>query len=132
MNPVNSALIREGDWVTGTSYKDEKFIGYVESMNENGVLKVWVTQCDLEETVGLTIETKLSKVKKLPDHTPSAPEELNSLIELALMTHDKEWFDALRAKLAAASPAAAGRNEQGQGTSINRLRLFRTAPRNRN
>ncbi len=127
MNPANDALIREGDWVSGTSVKDEKFIGYVESMNENGELKVVVTQCDLQETVGTTIETKLARVKKLPAYTPSAPEEVRSLIELALMTHDKEWFEELRARQSAASATgSAGRQHTHHAPAS---RLFGTAPK---
>lgn len=92
-------LIRAGDWVSGTSPMDEKFIGYVESMNKNGGLKVWVTQCDLESTIGTSIDAVIAKVKKLPDSSPETHEELRGLIELALMTHDEEWFQVLSSKL---------------------------------
>jgi hypothetical protein len=95
--------VREGDWVSGTSELDEKFIGYVESLDAGGIIRVVVTQCDREDTVGMTIETKLAKVKKMQPYTPSSPEELHSLIDIALMTHDKAWFEDLRAMLAMAS-----------------------------
>ncbi|TXK68938.1 hypothetical protein FU659_34190 [Paenibacillus sp. N3.4] len=39
----------------------------------------------------------------MPESAPLASEDLSDLIELALMTHDKIWFDELSAKLAAAS-----------------------------
>jgi hypothetical protein len=94
-----TTLIRVGDWVSGTSSLDEKFIGFVESTNNGGGLKVWVTQCDLESTVGTSIDAVLAKVKKLPDSSPETPDELRDLIELALMTHDQEWFQELSAKL---------------------------------
>jgi hypothetical protein len=101
-------LIEEGDWVSGTSPSDEKFIGFVESISGGGAgVKVWVTQCDREEAVGTSIEASLAKVKKLPDQVPSAREELRSLIELSLMTQDKQWFEALSAQMnTAATPAA--------------------------
>ncbi|WP_199615132.1 IDEAL domain-containing protein [Paenibacillus alkalitolerans] len=111
--------VRDGDWVSGTSDMDEIFIGYVESMDAGGMLTVRVTQCDREEAVGMLIETKLSKVKKLPLHTPTNPEELRSLIDLALMTHDKAWFEELRAMQAmysfkATGSAGRGNNEKGE------------------
>jgi hypothetical protein len=94
-----TAWIKEGDWVSGTSSLDEKFIGFVESMNQAGALKVWVTQCDREDAVGSTLEAKLAKVKKLPDSSPETPDELRDLIELSLITHDQEWFAELSEKL---------------------------------
>ncbi|PYI50844.1 hypothetical protein [Paenibacillus flagellatus] len=108
-----------GDWISATSPEDEKLIGYVESVS-GGTLKVRVTQCDRPETVGTTVETKTSKAKKLPDYEPSAPEQLRDLIELALLTHDKPWFEELMAKLGAgAAPSPAGRPGRGYP---NRLR----------
>jgi hypothetical protein len=98
--PLNYALVREGDWISGTTKDDEKFIGFVQSMNEDGSLRVLVTQSDREDSVGSTIQAKLAKVKKLSETGPTSPVEVKSLIELALSTHDKEWFEQLRAELA--------------------------------
>lgn len=121
MNPT--LLIQEGDWVSGTSQADEKFIGFVESVSGGGAgLKVWVTQCDREEAVGTSIDASAAKVKKLPDHTPSTPEELRGLIELALMTQDKIWFDELSAKMAVSTvPPTEKTLDEGKRYSSNRL-----------
>ncbi|WP_409342827.1 hypothetical protein [Paenibacillus sp. MBLB4367] len=122
-----TALIQEGDWVSGTSQQDEKFIGYVESMNQGGGLKVWVTQCDREEAVGTVTDVSLAKVRKMPDYTPSTSVELQSLIELALATHDKEWFESLSAKLTALAAAAADKADETPYRYTPRSRLFRIA-----
>lgn len=124
-----TALIKEGDWVSGTSQADEKFIGYVESMNQGGGLKVWVTQCDREEAVGTIIDAGLAKVKKLPDNAPLAADELQGLIELALATHDKEWFHELTGKLAAPSLKVTDQAavDQPYRFTSNRSRLYRIA-----
>jgi hypothetical protein len=108
--PLNYALVREGNWISGTTQHDEKFIGFVQSMNEDGTVRVWVTQSDREAIVGTTILAKLVKVKMLTESGPTSPEEVKSLIELALGTHDKEWFEQLRAELAILSTAVTNSN----------------------
>lgn len=121
-----SAIIRVGDWISGTSPQDEKFIGYVESINEGvGSVKAWVTQCDREDAVGTALETKLSKAKKLPEQSPSTPEELRSLIELSLQTHDKTWFASLSESLAALTAANEGNGETKLHFSSTPSRLAR-------
>jgi hypothetical protein len=102
-NPMKYGLVREADWISGTTQEDEKFIGFVLSMNEDGALRVWVTQSDREEIVGSTIHSKLAKVRKLADPALTSEDEVRSLIELALDTHDKQWFEQLRAELAIVS-----------------------------
>lgn len=124
-----NATVRVGDWISGVSQTDEKFIGYVESIHEGGVLKVWVTQCDREQTVGTSVETVLSKVKKLPESVPSTGEELRSLIELSLSTRDQDWFEELSAKLANLSPTASGSTDKYFGTNNVRSRLIGMAPK---
>lgn len=96
-----SILLQTGDWVTGTSAGDEKFIGFVEAVR-GGSVRVWVTQCDRESAIGTSIEAPLSKVKKMPDAAPADKAELLDLIELALATHDKDWFDSLSSELGSA------------------------------
>lgn len=124
-----NATVRIGDWISGVSQTDEKFIGYVESIHVGGVLKVWVTQCDREQTVGTSVETVLSKVKKLPESVPSTGEELRSLIELSLQTRDQDWFEELSAKLAAAAATTTGSTEKLYGTNHIRSRLIGMAPK---
>jgi hypothetical protein len=117
-------MIAEGDWVSGASQQDEKFIGFVQSVYSEGVMKVVVTQSDREEIVGNIIQAKLGKVKKLLEQSPSSKEELNSLIELALGTHDKAWFEELTARLADASAPVAEWTGLNGGKVSRNSRLF--------
>lgn len=110
MTAVNKGLFREGDWVSGASQEDEKFIGYVLSIDHGSLVHIGVTQSDREEIVGHTVQTKLAKVRKLTDDAPSTSEELRSLIELALATHDKAWFEELSAKLTTFAKPASDRS----------------------
>jgi hypothetical protein len=123
--------VYEGDWVSGSSAADEKFIGYIESFDESSQVLVHVTQSDHEEIINTSIEASRLKIKKLLDRGPATREEVMSLIDLALMTHDKEWFEQLEHQLAspkfakpmrvtsAAGPAHMRWNSLG--TSRNRL-----------
>ncbi|WP_438435259.1 hypothetical protein [Gorillibacterium sp. sgz500922] len=106
MNASYSGMIQAGDWVGGTSQADERFIGFVDSLLADGTVKVRVTQSDREELAGALVEIRRSKLKKLPDAVPSSREELHSLIELALQTHDAEWFAELSTRLGSSPPAA--------------------------
>lgn len=123
-----NTMVKIGDWISGTSQKDEKFIGFVESINAGGVLKAYVTQCDREHTVGTSVETTLSKVKKLPESIPSTKDELNSLIELSLQTHDQQWFEELSSKLAAISSSTTGSADIQSGPYHTRSRLIGLVP----
>ncbi|WP_135555390.1 hypothetical protein [Paenibacillus cymbidii] len=111
MTTAWSETIQEGDWIGGASHRDEKFLGFVQSIGPEGVVKVWVTQSDRQEIVGEMIQTKLHRVKKLPEYSPSAPEELHDLIGLSLDTHDKAWFEELTGKLQTVTAAQHGRNK---------------------
>jgi hypothetical protein len=99
--------VQIGDWVSGTSFMDEKFIGYVESIG-NGKVKVYVTQCDHEEAVGEWVEASLAKLEKLDDYVPNETEDLRSLMDLALMTRDQAWFNELGAALRIAQAKVPG------------------------
>lgn len=106
MAAVYRKQLTEGDWVTGNSLEDEKFIGYVELIDMGGNVKVYVTQSDHEEAVGRLVESRLSKLERLPDFEPTSPADLYSLIDLALMTRDRAWFEQLRAEQAIAAFAS--------------------------
>ena len=110
MTTLNYALVKEGDWVSGTTHDDEKFIGFVQMKDEHSGLKVIVTQSDREDIIGSSIRVKLAKVKKFTDSGPTTIDEVKSLIELALGTHDKEWFEQLRAELAILSTTVTNSN----------------------
>jgi hypothetical protein len=99
-NSVLPSPVREGDWVTGTSFFDEKFRGYVESIHPfSGIIKVNVTECDNAVSVGRAIECTLNRLQPLPEEEWHDGNGLSGLIDLALATKDKEWFMDLTAKL---------------------------------
>lgn len=118
-----------GEWVSGTTPLDEKFIGYIESVDEQGMVSVWVTQSDHDTLTGTRAETKLAKVRRIPERTPSHPEEIRSLIELALMTHDKEWFETLRDGYSATDRTSGERYLPFSGFGSGNPRLRGLAPR---
>ncbi|WP_127579377.1 hypothetical protein [Paenibacillus koleovorans] len=120
----------ESDWVSGTTQEDERVIGYVESAPIGGPVKVRVTQSDREQIVGATIEISRSKVRKLEDHTLSAADELQGLIELALMTHDRAWFEELSERLLTATEQTSANGRQPSSPNLSgkpRNRLHRIA-----
>ncbi|SDE69823.1 IDEAL domain-containing protein [Paenibacillus sp. cl123] len=125
-NPFD--VIRESDWVSGSSASDEKFIGYVESIDEGGQLLVWVTQSDHEPIVNTLLQASRVRTKKLPDRSLFSHEELRSLIDLALMTHDKQWFAELNKKL----PAAPVSKPSSQHTPVIHPRWNNTSYRKSN
>ncbi|MEK8128032.1 hypothetical protein WMW72_08975 [Paenibacillus filicis] len=91
------SFFQQGDWVSGTSVWDEKFIGYVDSAPklEGGAVLVRITQCDRKRLINTLVQTREHRLSRLTDLNPVSEEEWTSLIELALITHDKEWFDEL-------------------------------------
>lgn len=99
MAVAKQEFIRVGDWVSGTSMEDEKFIGYVEAIDVYGGVKVRVTQCDHDEAVGELVDSLLGRMEKLADYVPVEEADLRSLLDLALMTRDQSWFDDLYSTL---------------------------------
>ncbi|AEI45818.1 hypothetical protein [Paenibacillus mucilaginosus] len=115
MTAYNPMLLQEGDWVSGTTLQDERFIGYIESMNDDGRIRVRLTQCDRTERVGTLAEARPFKLMKLPDDLLSDVEALRGLIEVALITRDREWFKELSERKSAAE-AAWPSHANGTGT----------------
>ncbi len=91
-------LIGMGDWVIGTTVMDERFIGFIDSVDSD-TCRIHVTQSDRERIVGKKVGARTSKVRKLDVHEPATEAELRSMIELALMTKDEAWFKALASRL---------------------------------
>lgn len=114
MTTTNHTAIQVGDWISGTSQEDEKFIGYVDSRTEDNIVKIWVSQSDHDNIVGEFVQTKLSKIKKLPENPSLTTDELNSLMDLALLTKDKEWFQDLVSELIMSSTPLPGLNNADQ------------------
>jgi hypothetical protein len=129
MAEAGLTAIGEGDWVSGTTLNDERFIGYVVSIGDGEGVKVRVSQSDHGEIAGTLVETRRSKVRKLPEQKPSSPEELGDLIELALMTQDKAWFDELSAELAALSAKGAGKPRKREAPYPRHRSRYGAAPR---
>ncbi|SDE28866.1 hypothetical protein SAMN02799630_05139 [Paenibacillus sp. UNCCL117] len=105
MTETNGQKFREGDWVSGTSVWDEKFIGYVDSApkEEGGAILIRITQCDRKRLINTLVQTREHRLRRLPDPGPAAPEDWSTLIELALVTRDKEWFESLTSRMSAVS-----------------------------
>lgn len=88
-----------GDWVKGESKHGELVHGYIETVNPSqGTVKVTVVASDNVNTIGKTIEL-LNKVERLTPPVFKTEEEVKSMIDLALLIKDKEWFMELTEKL---------------------------------
>ncbi|MCS7463778.1 hypothetical protein N0M98_27105 [Paenibacillus doosanensis] len=126
MTAMKQDWIRVGDWVSGTSLEDEKFIGYVESIDLYGMAKVRVTQCDHDGAVGEVLVASLAKMDKLAEYVPSEEADLRSLLDLALMTRDQAWFEDLYASLRMAQFNLGGK-ENGPGfdyrSTVSRIKI---------
>ncbi|CAM4339850.1 IDEAL domain-containing protein [Paenibacillus tarimensis] len=95
MNNVQTA-----DWVQGYTRNGELVHGFVEAIDiENGTIQIHVVASDNEEAVGTAVELKLRRVKGLPESEIEGQGSLANLIDLALATRDKEWFEQLTARL---------------------------------
>lgn len=97
MENIISGQIREGDWVSGTTIRDERFIGFVQSVTLEGILEIQVTQSDREDLAGKLVEAKSNKVRRMKEAALVRADEVYSLIDLALQTRDEEWFAELTA-----------------------------------
>ncbi|MFC0272844.1 IDEAL domain-containing protein [Metabacillus herbersteinensis] len=90
-----------GDWVQGRSKDGELIHGFVETVDSNqGIVKVNVVESDNEIAIGKSIWILNKWTEKLPDLTVSNESHLLTLIDLALLSKDKQWFMELSANLA--------------------------------
>jgi uncharacterized protein YpiB (UPF0302 family) len=88
-----------GDWVQGRSRDGELIHGYVETVDSSqGMVKVNVVESDNEKAIGKSIWILNKRTEKLPDLTVSNESHLLTLIDLALLTKDEQWFMELSAK----------------------------------
>ncbi|MGG1658201.1 IDEAL domain-containing protein [Brevibacillus sp. NRS-1366] len=94
-------LVEIGDWVTGKTKNGELIHGFVESTDSlRGTVKVYVVDSDNDIAVGKSIVTVKQWIDVLPVSTFEDEEHMSDLIDLALVTKDKEWFRELTAKTA--------------------------------
>jgi hypothetical protein len=94
---------KEGDWVSGKSVNDEKFHGYIEGLDiVKGTVRVKITACDNESSLGRTAECFISTLDALPLDILNHQGHLLNLIDIALGVRDKAWFMELTTQLHAA------------------------------
>lgn len=90
-----------GDWVQGRSSNGELIHGYVETVDSiQEIVKVKVVESDNEEAISKSIWLQNKRSEKLPDLSVSNESQLLSLIDLALLSKDEQWFMELSLKLA--------------------------------
>lgn len=100
MTNTNKAILKNNDWVKGISRHGEMIIGFVDSMSlEQEAVHVVVAESDNEELIGQTIPMHFNQVEVIPAAVTKNAGELEFLIDLALATGDKEWFEELSAEL---------------------------------
>ncbi|WP_440895565.1 IDEAL domain-containing protein [Amphibacillus sp. Q70] len=88
--------VQIGDWVKLQSSKGEHIQGYVEKeTNNNDVLQLRVIASDNQLLSGHSIQVQTQKLEKDQAFQHFTIGELEQLIDLALLTNDKAWFDSL-------------------------------------
>ncbi|WP_017472117.1 IDEAL domain-containing protein [Amphibacillus jilinensis] len=96
MGTQNKQQVQIGDWVKLQSSKGERIHGYVEKhTGNNQVLQLRVVTSDNHLLAGHSIQVQLDKLERETPFTRYTLAELEQLIDLALLTNDKAWFDAL-------------------------------------
>ncbi len=97
---TNKEILKISDWVKGKSRHDELIIGFVDSMDVlKEAVNVTVVESDNEEMIGMTIPMSIHQVENIPESVNKDAAQLGFLIDLALATDDKEWFQELSAQL---------------------------------
>lgn len=95
-----TTILKTTDWVKGTSIKGEMVIGFIDSLSMvQGAVYVTVADSDNPGIVGLTIPLAVQQVESLPQIAPKDTAQLEYLIDLALQTNDREWFEELTGEL---------------------------------
>ncbi|ANU25501.1 IDEAL domain-containing protein [Planococcus versutus] len=97
---TNKTILKISDWVKGKSRHDELIIGFVDSMDVlKEAVNVTIVESDNEEMIGMTIPMSIHQVETIPESVNKDVAQLSFLIDLALATDDKEWFQELSAQL---------------------------------
>ncbi|WP_067836257.1 hypothetical protein [Amphibacillus sediminis] len=96
MEAQDNKRVMIGDWVKLRSSKGERIHGYVEKhTTEENVLQLRVISSDNHLLKGHSIQVQVAKLEKEKPFTRYTLGELEQLIDLALSTNDRAWFDAL-------------------------------------
>ncbi|MFK9095062.1 IDEAL domain-containing protein [Bacillus salipaludis] len=101
MTMADNYRFENGDWVQGRSRDGELIHGYVETVDSiQEIVKVKVIECDNDEAINKSIWLLNKRAEKLPDLPVSNESQLLSLIDLALLSKDEQWFMELSTQLA--------------------------------
>ncbi|MBN8192913.1 IDEAL domain-containing protein [Bacillus sp. NTK074B] len=93
-------ILKVGDWIKGTLLTGELIIGYVENLdNQGSAVKAKIVTSDNKTIEGRSLPLLNRQVNKIPDTHVKNKEQIQFLIDLALVTGDQEWFLELTAKL---------------------------------
>jgi hypothetical protein len=93
-------IFEKGDWIQGRSREGELVHGYVEKIDSiQGIIKVYVVESDNQKVIGKAISILTKYAERLSLAKAPNEYELLSLIDLALLTNDRQWFIELSEKL---------------------------------
>ncbi|WP_349408310.1 hypothetical protein [Pseudalkalibacillus sp. SCS-8] len=93
MSSLKLPIFQNGDWVRGKTINDEILQGFIHSIHPaNGTVKIVVTQSDHHKIVGKTVETFIHRIQPLTESIDDQETFLENLIDVALLTKDKDWF----------------------------------------
>ncbi|MCF6138460.1 hypothetical protein [Pseudalkalibacillus berkeleyi] len=93
MSSLKLPIFYNGDWVTGKTINDEIIQGFIHSIHPaNGTVKIRITKSDNKKIVGKTIETFIHRISPLTESIDDQEVFLENLIDVALLTKDKDWF----------------------------------------
>lgn len=94
-NQINDK-VQLGDWVKLHSKKGERIHGYIEkALGEDELVQIRVIASDNQFLSGHSIQVNAVKLEVEPITKYFTLKELEQLIDLALETNDREWFDTL-------------------------------------
>ncbi|GED60640.1 IDEAL domain-containing protein [Brevibacillus formosus] len=116
-------LLEVGEWVLGKTKFGELVQGFVETDDSlRGTAKVYVVQCDNEETIGKLVVIPRQWMERIPVGSFDDEEHMHDLIDLALATKDREWFMDLTAKASTMRQTSGKEARKTRSSSIrNRL-----------
>ncbi|MFJ7726816.1 IDEAL domain-containing protein [Neobacillus sp. NPDC097160] len=123
---ANNYRFENGDWVQGRSRDGELIHGYVETVDSiQEIVKVKVIESDNEEAISKSMWILNKRAEKLPELPVNNESQLLSLIDLALLSKDEQWFIELSTQLAAIKKKSKVNNKKSEYLiSGNRIRNF--------
>ncbi|WLD92542.1 hypothetical protein [Alkalihalobacillus sp. AL-G] len=93
MSNLKLPIIQTGDWIKGKSINDEMIQGYIHSIHpDNGTVNIYVTISDHTQIIGKNIEIFIHRIEPLTKTIDDKDAYLENLIDVALLTKDREWF----------------------------------------